>query len=187
MKLVVGISGASGAIYGVRLMQLLRERADIETHLVTSEAAAQTLKLEMGWSVPQVRELADHHYDNTDIAARLSSGSFKTDGMIIIPCSISTVAAVAGSLNHNLMTRAADVTLKERRKLVMVVRETPLHLGHLRQLTTLAELGAVILPPMPAFYHAPKTIDDIIAQTIGKVLDQFNIEHSTFKRWDGPG
>ncbi len=185
MKLVVGISGASGIIYGVRLLQHLHKRDDVETHLVVSDAARITLKHELQWNAEQLLGLATYTYDLADIAARISSGSFKTDGMVIMPCSINTVASVANSLNGNLMTRAADVTLKERRKLVMVVRETPLHLGHLRLLTNLAEMGAVILPPAPAFYHHPKTIDDIVDQTVGKVLDQFNIPHNTFTRWDG--
>lgn len=185
MKLVVGISGASGIIYGVRLLQTLHGRSDVESHLVVSDAAHITLKHELNWEPEQLLDLATHNYKLTDIAARISSGSFKTDGMAIMPCSINTVASVANSLNGNLITRAADVTLKERRKLVMVVRETPLHLGHLRLMTNLAEMGAVILPPAPAFYHHPKTIDDIVNQTVGKVLDQFNIPHTTFKRWDG--
>lgn len=185
MKLVIGISGASGIIYGVRLLQILHERKDVETHLVVSDAAHITLKHEMKWEKEQLFDLADNNYDFRDVAARISSGSFKTDGMAIVPSSINTVSAVANSLNSNLITRAADVTLKERRKLVMVVRETPLHLGHLRLLTNLAEMGAVILPPAPAFYHHPQSIDDIVNQTVGKVLDQFHIPNETFKRWDG--
>ncbi|MFH0941693.1 MAG: UbiX family flavin prenyltransferase [Chloroflexota bacterium] len=185
MKLVVGISGASGAIYGIRLLQVLKETTGIETHLVISEAAATTIKVETDWTRRRIEALATFHYRNEDIAARLSSGSFATDGMVIIPCSIKTLSAVANSYGHNLMARAADVTLKERRKLVLVVRETPLHLGHLRAMTQVAEIGAVVLPPMPAFYHHPRTIGDIVDQTVGKVLEQFGIAHQCYRRWEG--
>ncbi|HYF94349.1 MAG TPA: UbiX family flavin prenyltransferase [Symbiobacteriaceae bacterium] len=184
MRIVVGISGASGAIYGVRLLEVLR-RLGAETHLVLSEKAGETIEYETAYRVDDVLALADHVYAVHDVAAAISSGSFQTDGMVVAPCSIKTLSGVANSYNDNLLTRAADVTLKERRKLVLVVRETPLHLGHLRLMTAAAELGAVILPPMPAFYHKPQSIDDIINQTVGKVLDQFGLEGNLFKRWTG--
>lgn len=185
MRLVVGLTGASGAIYGIRLLQVLKEMADIETHLIISTAAAITIKMETDWTLAQIEALASCCYQNQDIAARLASGSFITDGMVIIPCSVKTLSSVANSYNHNLMTRAADVALKERRKLVLVVRETPLHLGHLRAMVSLTESGAVILPPVPAFYHHPETIADLVEQTVGKVLDQFGLAHNCYRRWEG--
>jgi len=185
LKLVVGISGASGAIYGIRLLQVLKETHRVETHLIISEAATTTIKLETGWTRRRIESLADFRYQNEDIAARIASGSFETSGMVIIPCSIKTLSAVANSYAYNLMTRAADVTLKEKRKLVLVVRETPLHLGHLRAMVAASEIGAVILPPMPAFYHKPKTINDIVDQTVGKILEQFGIAHQCYQCWDG--
>lgn len=183
--MVVGLTGASGAVYGIRLLQVLKEIAGIETHLIVSDAAATTIKMETDWTLARIKALASYHYQNQDIAARLASGSFITDGMVIIPCSVKTLSSVANSYNHNLMTRAADVALKERRKLVLVVRETPLHLGHLRAMVSLTESGAVILPPVPAFYHHPETITDIVDQTVGKVLDQFVIAHDCYQRWEG--
>jgi 4-hydroxy-3-polyprenylbenzoate decarboxylase len=185
VKLIVGLAGATGAIYGIRILEVLSNLPDIETHLVISEAAKETIERETNWTVAEVEALASYVYDNRDIGASISSGSFETEGMVIIPCSIKTMSSIASSYNANLMTRAADVTLKEKRKLVLVVRETPLHLGHLRRMAEVAEIGAVILPPMPAFYHYPKVIDDIINQTVGKVLDQFKIKHSLFERWKG--
>jgi 4-hydroxy-3-polyprenylbenzoate decarboxylase len=184
MRIVVGISGASGAIYGVRLLEVLRQ-LDVETHLVLSETAAETIAYETDHTLDQVLDLASKVYPVNDVAAAISSGSFRTDGMVVAPCSIKTLSGLANSYNDNLLTRAADVSLKERRKLVLVVRETPLHLGHLRLMTAVTEMGAVVLPPMPAFYHKPRTIDDIINQTVGKVLDQFGLEASLFKRWTG--
>jgi 4-hydroxy-3-polyprenylbenzoate decarboxylase len=185
VKLIVGLAGATGAIYGIRILEVLSNLSDIETHLVISEAGKETIERETSWTVAEVEALASYVYDNQDIGASISSGSFETEGMVIIPCSIKTMSSIASSYNANLMTRAADVTLKEKRKLVLVVRETPLHLGHLRRMAEVAEIGAVILPPMPAFYHYPKVIDDIINQTVGKVLDQFQIKHSLFERWKG--
>jgi flavin prenyltransferase len=185
MRVVVGISGASGAIYGVRTLQVLN-RLGVESHLVMSETAAQTIEYETPFKVAQVEALATRVYPVNDVAAAISSGSFRTDGMVVVPCSIKTLAGIANSYNDNLLTRAADVTLKERRKLVLVVRETPLHLGHLRLMTAVTEVGAVLLPPVPAFYHKPETVDDIINQTVGKVLDQFGLEASLFRRWSGP-
>ncbi|AUV00300.1 UbiX family flavin prenyltransferase [Phytobacter ursingii] len=186
-RLIVGISGASGAIYGVRLLQILRDVADIETHLVMSPAARQTLSLETDFSLRDVQAMADVVHDARDIAANISSGSFKTAGMVVLPCSIKTLSGIVHSYTDGLLTRAADVVLKERRPLVLCVRETPLHLGHLRLMTQAAELGAVIMPPVPAFYHAPTSLDDIINQTVNRVLDQFDITlpEDLFIRWQG--
>ena len=186
-RLIIGISGASGAIYGVRLLQVLREVPDIETHLVMSQAARQTLSLETDLSLRDVQALADVVHDARDIAASISSGSFRTMGMVILPCSMKTLSGIVNSYTDGLLTRAADVVLKERRPLVLCVRETPLHLGHLRLMTQAAEIGAVIMPPVPAFYHRPQTIDDIINQTVNRVLDLFNIDlpHELFTRWQG--
>jgi len=180
--IIVGISGASGAIYGVRLLQALRN-AKIPSHLIVSKSAALTLKEEADVTVNQVRELADVHYANGDVGAAVSSGSFKTRGMVIIPCSIRTVSDIAYGTTDSLMSRAADVVLKERRRLVLVVRETPLHAGHLRSLLAATENGAIIMPPVPAFYHKPKTIDDIVNQTVGRCLDLFDIDSGLVKRW----
>ena len=186
-RLIVGLSGASGAIYGVRLLQVLRDVAEVETHLVMSQAARQTLSLETDLSLRDVQALADVVHDARDIAASISSGSFKTAGMVILPCSIKTLSGIVNSYTDTLVTRAADVVLKERRPLVLCVRETPLHVGHLRLMTQAAELGAVIMPPVPAFYHCPQTLDDIINQTVNRVLDQFDIDlpEDLFIRWQG--
>ncbi|MGE8029919.1 UbiX family flavin prenyltransferase [Enterobacter mori] len=186
-RLIIGLSGASGAIYGVRVLQVLRDVADVETHLVMSQAARQTLSLETDLSLRDVQALADVVHDARDIAASISSGSFKTAGMVILPCSIKTLSGIVNSYTDTLVTRAADVVLKERRPLVLCVRETPLHLGHLRLMTQAAELGAVIMPPVPAFYHRPQTLDDIINQTVNRVLDQFDIDlpEDLFTRWQG--
>jgi 4-hydroxy-3-polyprenylbenzoate decarboxylase len=183
LPLIVGISGASGAIYGVRLLEALR-KAKVPSHLVVSKSAALTLKEECDLSVNQVRDMADVTYSNGDIGAAVSSGSFKTLGMVIIPCSIRTVSDIAYGTTDTLLSRAADVVLKERRRLVLVVRETPLHLGHLRSLTAATENGAIIMPPVPAFYHRPKTIDDIVNQTVGRCLDLFDIDSGLVKRWN---
>ncbi|EKM6430533.1 UbiX family flavin prenyltransferase [Cronobacter sakazakii] len=186
-KIIVGISGASGAIYGIRLLQTLQAVAEVETHLIMSQAARQTLSLETDMSVRDVQALADVNHDARDIAASVSSGSFKTDGMIILPCSIKTLSGIVNSYTDGLLTRAADVVLKERRRLVLCVRETPLHLGHLRLMTQAAELGAIIMPPMPAFYHRPQTLDDVINQTVNRTLDQLDITlpADLFTRWPG--
>lgn len=185
MKLVVGISGATGAIYGIRLLEVLRNVPDMESHLVISDAAKRTIEHETDWSVSEVEALATEVYDNADIGAAVASGSFSVDGMVVAPCSIKTMSALANSYNTNLMTRAGDVTMKERRPLVLVVRETPLHHGHLRQMMDLSQMGAIILPPVPAYYHLPKTLDDIINHTVGKILDCFHVEHRLFMRWRG--
>ena len=186
-RLIVGLSGASGAIYGVRLLQVLRNVADVETHLVMSQAARQTLSLETDLSLRDVQALADVVHDARNIAASISSGSFKTAGMVILPCSIKTLSGIVNSYTDTLVTRAADVVLKERRPLVLCVRETPLHLGHLRLMTQAAELGAIIMPPVPAFYHRPTSLDDVINQTVNRVLDQFDIDlpEDLFTRWQG--
>ncbi|MEJ9851119.1 flavin prenyltransferase UbiX [Escherichia coli] len=186
-RLIVGISGASGAIYGVRLLQVLRDVADVETHLVMSQTARQTLSLETDFSLREVQALADVTHDARDIAASISSGSFQTLGMVILPCSIKTLSGIVHSYTDGLLTRAADVVLKERRPLVLCVRETPLHLGHLRLMTQAAEIGAVIMPPVPAFYHRPQSLDDVINQTVNRVLDQFTITlpEDLFARWQG--
>jgi 4-hydroxy-3-polyprenylbenzoate decarboxylase len=186
-RLIVGISGASGVIYGIRLLEVLREVADVETHLVMSTAAAQTIGLETDYTAAQVEALADTVYRFRDIAAAIASGSFRTAGMVVIPCSMKTLAGIAHSYSDNLLLRAADVVLKDRRRLVLVPRETPLHLGHLRLMTQVAEMNAIVAPPMPAFYHRPETIADIVDQTVNRVLDLFGIELSRdlFQRWQG--
>jgi len=182
-RIIIGISGASGAIYGIELLRFLRERDDIETHLILSQNARQNIELETSYEPSEVEELADALHPNDDLTDPLASGSFLTGGMVVAPCSIKTLSGIANSYEQNLMIRAAGVTLKEGRTLILLVRETPLHLGHLRLMARSAEIGAVILPPLPAFYHKPKTIDDLIRQTIGKVLDRLEIEHELFKRW----
>lgn len=188
-KLIIGISGASGVIYGIRLLEVLRSVADVETHLVLSTAAGITIGLETTYTVEAVKALADEVYRFKDIAARISSGSFKTHGMIVAPCSMKTLAGITYSFSDNLLLRAADVVLKDRRRLVLVPRETPLHLGHLRMLTQAAEMGAIIVPPMPAFYHHPQTIDDIVNQTVNRVLDLVDVTlpEDLFTRWQGGG
>jgi 4-hydroxy-3-polyprenylbenzoate decarboxylase len=182
-RLIVGISGASGVIYGIRLLQFLAEHSTIETHLVLSKPAERTIVEETDYRVQDVKALASIVHGITDIGASIASGSFRTLGMVIVPCSIHTASSVAYCQSDNLLTRAADVVLKERRKLVLVVRETPLHVGHLRMLTLAAESGAMILPPIPAFYSRPAALDDVINHTVGRVLDHFGIEHGMVKRW----
>lgn len=186
-KLIVGISGASGVMYGIRLLELLRAVPDVQTHLIMSTAAATTIGLETDYTAEDVVQLADVSYRFRDIAAAVSSGSFKTWGMIVIPCSIKTLAGIANSFSDNLLLRAADVVLKDRRRLVIVPRETPLHLGHLRLMTQVVEIGAILAPPMPAFYHHPKSVDDIINQTVNRLLDVLEIELPVdlFERWQG--
>lgn len=186
-KLIVGLTGASGAVYGVRLLEVLQTVPEVETHLIVSQAARQTLALETAYSLRDVQALADVVHDERDIAASISSGSVRTLGMVILPCSVKTLSGIVHSYTDTLVTRAADVVLKEGRKLVLGVRETPLHLGHLRLMTQAAEIGAVIMPPMPAFYHQPETVQDIIDQTVNRVLDQFDIElpEDLFARWSG--
>jgi 4-hydroxy-3-polyprenylbenzoate decarboxylase len=184
-RVVVALTGASGAIYGIRFLEVLRAAPDVESHLIISEAGRRTIVEETDWTVRDVEALASRVYRNRDIGAALASGSFRTSGMAIVPCSIKTAAAVAHCLADSLVARAADVTLKEGRPLVMVVRETPLHLGHLRVLTALAEMGAVILPPMPAFYQRPKQIDDLVLHTLGRVLDRLGLPQTLVPEWEG--
>jgi 4-hydroxy-3-polyprenylbenzoate decarboxylase len=185
-KIVVGVSGASGSAYALAALRALRARGDVEIHLVISSQAKRTIELETESVAADYEALAHVVYRDDDLGAAVSSGSFLTDGMLVIPCSMKTASAIAYSFNSNLLVRAADVCLKERRRVVLVVRETPLHLGHLRTLTQLAEIGAVILPPVPAMYAKPKSVDDIIAHTVGKALDQFGIANDLFKRWSQP-
>ena len=186
-KLIIGISGASGAIYGIRLLEVLKEINFVETHLVMSPAAGITIVLETDYTLDEVTALADVNYRFKDIAAQISSGSFRTDGMIVAPCSMKTLSGITYSFSDNLLLRAADVVLKDRRRLVLVPRETPLHLGHLRMMVQVSEIGAVIVPPMPAFYHRPQTIDDIVNQTVNRVLDLVDLElpADLFQRWQG--
>ncbi|MSQ24445.1 MAG: UbiX family flavin prenyltransferase [Chloroflexi bacterium] len=185
MRLVIGISGSTGAIYGVRLLEVLRDAADIETHLIVSESAARTIEYETRYRLSEVLAMASIVHDNQDLGAAVSSGSFHTDGMIVAPCSIKSLSGIANSYNDALLTRAADVTLKERRKLVLLVRETPLHRGHLKLMLEATENGAIILPPVPSFYNQPKTVDDIVNQTVQRALDQFQVEKGLFARWSG--
>jgi 4-hydroxy-3-polyprenylbenzoate decarboxylase len=181
-RLVVGMSGATGAIYGIRLLEVL-SKLDVEAHLVISEAAQKTIRMETPWTVKQVKALAHTCYDTRDVGANIASGSFLNQGMVVIPCAIKTLSGIANSYNDNLLVRAADVTIKEKRKLVIVARETPFHKGHLKLMMEAADLGAIILPPVPAFYCLPQTIDDLINHLVGKVLDMFGIEHNLFHRW----
>jgi 4-hydroxy-3-polyprenylbenzoate decarboxylase len=185
-RIVLGISGASGAIYGVRLAEVLRATPNVELHLVVSKGAAATIGYETGRAVEDVLALADASYQETDLAAALASGTFLTHGMVVAPCSIRTLSSVANSANDNLITRAADVHLKERRRLVLMVRETPLHAGHLRLMSEATAAGAVILPPVPGFYVRPTTIDQLVDHSVGKALDVLGIEHALFRRWTGP-
>ncbi len=180
--LIIGITGASGVIYGVEMLRVLRDLGE-RPHLIVSESAVRNFQIETDFTLDEIKGMAEVVYSNKDIGAAVASGSFLTRGMIIAPCTVKTLSAVANSFTDNLMIRAADVTLKERRKLVLMVRETPLHKGHLDLMARAADLGAVILPPMPAFYHKPATIMDIVHQSIGKALDQFEIEHNLFRRW----
>ncbi|MEI4220211.1 MAG: UbiX family flavin prenyltransferase [Candidatus Dasytiphilus stammeri] len=186
-RIIIGISGATGIIYGVRILQILQKIQGVETHLVMSLSARHTLNLETNYSLQDLKVLADSVHDVRNIASSLSSGSFKTDGMVIVPCSMKTLSGIAHSYTDSLLTRAADVILKERRRLVLCIRETPLHLGHLRLMSMVAENGAVIMPLVPAFYHNPKRIEDILDQSIMRVLDQFSIttKNDLFYRWTG--
>ena len=187
MRVIVGITGATGTIYGVRLLERLRE-TDVETHLIVSQWARVTIEHETGRSVAEVKELADVAYAASDQAAAISSGSFATDGMVIAPCSTKTLAAIANGFSHDLVCRAADVVLKERRRLVLAVRETPLHAIHLRNMLTLTELGASICPPTPAFYNRPASVEEIVDQTVIRILDQLDLRLESPSRWTGlPG
>jgi 4-hydroxy-3-polyprenylbenzoate decarboxylase len=183
-RLVVGISGASGVIYGVRLLRLLRD-LEVESHLVVSRSAQVTLAQETQMRIADLQALADVNYPNTDIGAAISSGSFRVDGMIVAPCSIKTLSEVATGCTSSLLSRAADVMLKERRRLVLMVRETPLHAGHIRSLAAVTDAGAIVYPPVPAFYARPKTLEQMVDHTLGRVLDLFDIESRTVRRWSG--
>jgi len=185
-RLIVGISGASGIVLGIRMLEVLRA-AGVETHLVMSKSAEVTLAYETKLKVRDVRALADVVYSNTDIGAAISSGSFRTQGMVIAPCSIRSVSEIASGVTSSLLTRAADVVLKERRRLVLMVRESPLHVGHLRTLTAVSEMGAIVAPPMPGFYTLPKSVADIVDHTVGRALDLFGIDTGLVKRWGEPG
>ena len=184
-RLVLAITGATGSIYGVRLLQEMRRAQTLETHVVVSRAGVLSATAELGVGRHELEALGDFSYSDRDIGARLASGSFKTDGMIIAPCSMKTLAAIATGLTDNLVTRAADVTLKERRRLVLLVRETPLHLVHLRNMLTVTEMGGVIFPPVPAFYAKPESVDALVDQTVGRVLDLFAIDSPLVRRWSG--
>ncbi len=186
MRVIIGITGASGSIYGWRMLEKLREQAGVETHLVVSRSGERTAFLELGKSVADFRALATCWYPVEDIGCRLASGSFPVDAMTIAPCSIHTMSAIAAGISSNLMVRAADVTLKERRRLVLMVRESPLHLGHLRSMASLAEMGAILAPPVPAFYHQPKTVEEIVDHSVDRVLDLVGLPSANTKRWDGP-
>jgi len=181
-RLVIGMSGATGAAYAIRMLEVLKE-TEIETHLIISNAAEKTIQLETDDTVDHVKGLADRVYDIENVGAAIASGSFETLGMVVIPCSIKTLSGIANSFNVNLLIRAADVTLKERRKLALMVRETPFHKGHFRLMAQAADMGALIIPPVPSFYKRPKTIDDILDQTVGRILDFFGIKLGIFNRW----
>ncbi len=185
MKIIVGISGASGSIYGWRLLEKLRENPGVETHLVLTRSAERTAYLEMAKLAADFKALAHHSYSLEDIGCRLASGSFVTHGMVIAPCSIHTMSAIAGGISSNLLVRAADVTLKERRKLILMVRESPFHLGHLKNMVSLTEMGAIIAPPIPGFYHQPQSIQDLVDHSVDRVLDLLGLPALNATRWDG--
>ena len=184
-RIIIGISGASGAIYGIRALEILKDDPEIETHLILSKAGKLTLEIETPWQVQDVQALASASYSEKDIGAVIASGSFQTAGMLIAPCSIKTLSAIANSYADNLLIRAADVQLKEGRPVVLMVRETPLHLGHIRLMELAAANGAVIFPPVPAFYNRPQTVDEIISATVGRALSRLGVENSAYPRWDG--
>ena len=183
IRLIVGISGASGVIYGIRILEFLRERDDVETHLVITDMGKATIGMETDYAIGDVEGLANQYYAIRDLAATISSGSFQTDGMIVAPCSVKSLSSISNCANDNLLTRAADITLKERRRLVLLFRETPLHEGHCRLMLNASRMGAVLAPPLPAFYTRPTTIDEIVDQTVGRVLDFWNIDLG-IPRWE---
>lgn len=186
-RLIIGMSGASGLIYGIRMLEVLKSAPDVETHLVMTASARLNISLETDWQVDAVMAMADEVHSVKDLAASIASGSFRTDGMVVAPCSMKTLSAVVHSYADNLLTRAADVVLKERRRLVLMPRETPLHAGHCELLLKACQLGAIVAPPMPALYTRPQTVDDIINHNVGRVLDLFDIESGLVKRWQGAG
>jgi len=183
-RIIVGITGATGVIYGIRLLEVLKN-AEVETHLILSDSGKKNIRIETDFTIEDVEALASQVHDIRNLASSVSSGSFRTDGMVIVPCTVKTLSGVANSYNDNLIVRAADVILKERRRLVLVVRETPLHKGHLELMSRVAGIGGIILPPIPAFYHSPRTIDDLLNHTVGKILDLLEIDNSLFTRWKG--
>lgn len=185
MRIVIGVSGASGSIYGFRLLERLRESQNIETHLVLSRSAERTGFLELGKRAKDWKNLVNYWYPFEDIGAPLASGSFQTDGMVVAPCSIQSLSSIAAGISSNLLTRAADVTLKERRRLILMVRETPLHLGHLRSMVAVTEMGAIVAPPVPGFYHQPRTILDLVDHSLDRVLDLLGVPNDAAKRWGG--
>ncbi len=182
-RIIIAITGATGVIYGIRLLQTFQEIEDIEAHLVISKPGMQTLAYETEWRVKDLQQLADRVYSNNDIGAAISSGSFQTSGMIIAPCSMNTLASISQGICDKLIPRAADVMLKERRRLVLMVRETPLHYGHLKNMLLVTQMGAIVAPPVPAFYHQPQSVNDIVDHSIGRILDLFYIEHDLVSRW----
>jgi 4-hydroxy-3-polyprenylbenzoate decarboxylase len=183
LKIILGISGASGSIYGLRLLERLQGMPQVETHLILTRAGERTAWLETGRKAAEIRSLPHFHYPIEDIGSRLASGSFPIDGMVVAPCSINSMSAIACGISSNLLIRAADVTLKERRKLILMVRETPLHLGHLRNMTALAEMGAIIAPPVPGFYHKPQTVEEIVDFSVDRVLDLLGVPAPDARRW----
>ncbi|HLH44536.1 MAG TPA: UbiX family flavin prenyltransferase [Bryobacteraceae bacterium] len=186
MRIIIGVTGASGSIYGWRILEKLSRSPAVELHLILSRSGERTAHLELGKSAADFRKLADFCYAPEDIGCRLSSGSFPTSAMVIAPCSIHTMSSIAAGISSNLIVRAADVTLKERRKLVLMVRESPFHLGHLRSMIALAEMGAIVAPPVPGFYHRPQTIEDLVDQSVDRVLDLLGLPEPDARRWDGP-
>ncbi len=186
IRIVVAVTGASGSVYGWRLLEKLRARGDAEIHLILTRSGERTAFLEMGKTAADFKALANCSYPVEDIGCRLASGSFETAGMVIAPCSIHTMSAIAAGISSNLVIRAADVALKERRRLVLVVRESPLHLGHLRSMTALAEMGAILAPPVPAFYHHPQSVEEIVEQSVDRVLDLMGLPSADARRWNGP-
>lgn len=185
LRIVVGITGASGIVYGWRLLEKLRRQPEVEIHLILSRAGERTAHLEMGKTAADFRALAHHSYPQEDIGARLASGSFLTEGMVVAPCSVHSMSAIATGNAENLLVRAADVTLKERRRLILMVRESPLHLGHIRTMAALAEMGAILAPPMPAFYHHPETVMDLVDHSVDRVLDLLGLPPADARRWEG--
>lgn len=183
-KLIIGISGASGVIYGIRFLEMLK-KLEIETHLVITKSANLAIKSETDYSIDSIKKIADFVYNPADIGARISSGSFQTDGMVVLPCSMKSLSAIANGYEENLLVRAASVIMKEQKKLVLMIRETPLHAIHLENMLKLAKCGVAIAPAVPAFYNKPKTLDDLIVHSLARILDLFNIDASAITRWDG--
>jgi 4-hydroxy-3-polyprenylbenzoate decarboxylase len=186
LRIVVGVSGASGSIYGYRLLEKLRSRGDVETHLILTRTGERTGYIEMGLKASDWRALAHHHHQLEDLGGPLASGSFPVDGMVVAPCSIHSMSAIASGITSNLLVRAADVTLKERRRLVLMVRETPFHIGHLRTMVAVSEMGAIVAPPIPGFYHKPQTVMDIVDSSVERVMDLLKLSSPDAKRWYGP-